>query len=86
LARCLAGLEKPDSGEIWGDGEQVGHGASQRHMTHIQLVFQDPALSLSPRLTALDIVSEHIHRIAPNVQIIELKGPHMLLQAPPPAA
>ena len=30
--------------------------------------------------------SEHIHRIAPNVQIIELKAPHMLLQALPSAA
>jgi pimeloyl-ACP methyl ester carboxylesterase len=30
--------------------------------------------------------SEHIHRIAPNVQIVELKAPHMLLQAVPSAA
>jgi pimeloyl-ACP methyl ester carboxylesterase len=30
--------------------------------------------------------SEHIHRIAPAVQIVELKAPHMLLQAHPSAA
>ncbi len=30
--------------------------------------------------------SEHIHRVAPSVQIIELKAPHWLLQALPAAA
>jgi pimeloyl-ACP methyl ester carboxylesterase len=30
--------------------------------------------------------SEHIHRIAPGVQIVELKAPHMLLQVLPPTA
>jgi len=45
LARCLAGLEAPDRGEI------VLEGGSQ-------LIFQDSATALNPRLRAVEIVEE----------------------------
>jgi ABC-type glutathione transport system ATPase component len=49
LARCLARLEQPDAGEVWLDETDV---------RRVQLVFQDAATALSPRLTAAAIVSE----------------------------
>jgi ABC-type glutathione transport system ATPase component len=48
LARCLAGLEKPSSGDILFAGDAL----------EIQLIFQQPAASLNPRFTAAEIVEE----------------------------
>ena len=45
LARCLAGLEEPDRGEIVLEGRS-------------QLIFQDSATALNPRLRAVEIVEE----------------------------
>src|SRR3981081_122431 len=61
LALCLAGLERPTSGRIWFEGRDiVALGENQlravRPQTH--LVFQDPASSLSPRFTAVEILTE----------------------------
>ncbi len=61
LALCLACLEHPTSGSIWFEGVDVAalHSNQQRLLRpQIQLVFQDPASSLNPRWTALEIVSE----------------------------
>jgi peptide/nickel transport system ATP-binding protein/oligopeptide transport system ATP-binding protein len=61
LGRCLARLEEADSGHIWFEGKDLRalNGeelyAARRQ---IQLVFQDPAAALNPRLTATEIVSE----------------------------
>ncbi len=49
LVRCIAGRERPDSGDIWFAGED---------RRAIQLIPQDPGTSLNPRLTALQVVSE----------------------------
>lgn len=61
LAFCLACLERPTSGKIW-FGERDVTTLDEKHLRgvrpQIQLVFQDPASSLNPRLTALEIVSE----------------------------
>jgi len=61
LARCMACLEAPDSGEIWFEGRNLST-TGRRELPHfrrqIQMVFQDPALSLNPRFTAAEIVSE----------------------------
>jgi ABC-type glutathione transport system ATPase component len=61
LARCLALLEKPDSGEIWLGGQNAtllkDHELPQ-YRRQVQLIFQDPGLSLNPRFTAEEIVSE----------------------------
>jgi len=61
LALCIACLEPPTSGSIWFEGIDVAAlGEHQQRLLRpqIQLVFQDPASSLNPRWTALDIVSE----------------------------
>jgi len=61
LALCIACLEHPASGSIWFEGIDVAalHESQQRLLRpQIQLVFQDPASSLNPRWTALEIVSE----------------------------
>ncbi len=61
LALCLACLERPTGGSVWFEGRDLA-AASERELRavrpHIQLVFQDPALSLNPRFTALEIVGE----------------------------
>ena len=61
LAKCLALLEKPTSGEIWFDGRNLSELRSKQLFevrSRIQLIFQDPASALNPRLTAMEIVAE----------------------------
>jgi peptide/nickel transport system ATP-binding protein len=61
LARCLARLEEPTTGEIHFEGIDVSalRGAALRAFRErVQLLFQDSAAALSPRLTASEIVSE----------------------------
>lgn len=61
LARCIACLERPTSGDIWFGGSNLTtlSETQQREVRpQIQLVFQDPANSLNPRWTALEVVGE----------------------------
>ena len=61
LVRCLALLERPSSGEIRFDGRDLlalGGGDLFRARREIQLVFQDPASSMNPRMTAAEILAE----------------------------
>ena len=65
LARILAGHLTPDSGTVVLEGEPLGAswgGAGARadrlHRARIQLVMQDPADALSPRLTVEEVVRE----------------------------
>jgi peptide/nickel transport system ATP-binding protein len=61
LALCIACLEPPTSGSIWFEGIDLAalrENQQRLFRPQIQLVFQDPANSLNPRWTALDIVSE----------------------------
>jgi len=61
LALCIACLETPTSGSISFEGIDVAtldENQQRLFRPQIQLVFQDPASSLNPRWTALEIVSE----------------------------
>lgn len=61
LARCVALLERPSSGEIWFEGRNLLalSGEDVRLVrANIQLIFQDPATALNPRLSAAEIVAE----------------------------
>ena len=61
LARMLSLLEAPDEGEICFAGQQITglKGEKKRKMRHhIQMVFQDPAESFSPRMKVRDILCE----------------------------
>jgi ABC-type glutathione transport system ATPase component len=61
LALCLACLERPTSGRIWFEGRDIA-ALDEKQLRavrpQIQLVFQDPASSLNPQFTALEIVTE----------------------------
>jgi ABC-type glutathione transport system ATPase component len=61
LARCLARLEEPSSGQIWFEGIDLLALRGRRlrpFRERIQLILQDSAASLDPRLRAAEIVSE----------------------------
>ena len=52
LARCLAGFERPDSGEILIEGRA---GALS---PRVQMMFQDSGTALNPRFTAAQLIAE----------------------------
>jgi peptide/nickel transport system ATP-binding protein/oligopeptide transport system ATP-binding protein len=61
LARCLALLEKPSAGEIWFDRRDLSKLTPSDLFavrSQIQMIFQDPASALNPRMTALEIATE----------------------------
>jgi len=61
LARCLAGLEPLDAGNVVIDGHDITalRGRALLHYRNqVQLIFQDAAAALNPRFTALEIVTE----------------------------
>ncbi|HUJ39253.1 MAG TPA: ATP-binding cassette domain-containing protein [Candidatus Acidoferrales bacterium] len=61
LALCLACLERPTLGKIVLDGRELtalDEGRLREVRPQVQLVFQDPAGSLDPQMTALEIVRE----------------------------
>lgn len=67
--RLIVGLEKPSSGRIVFDGQditQLRGDALRRVRRDLQVVFQDPYSSLNPRMTVGEIVGEplEIHGLA----------------------
>lgn len=67
VARCVARLEKPDSGQIWIEGENIaqsdGRGSEPKGArlvlrNRVQMVFQDAVTSMNPRFTAAQAVEE----------------------------
>ncbi|HYL83883.1 MAG TPA: dipeptide/oligopeptide/nickel ABC transporter ATP-binding protein [Candidatus Angelobacter sp.] len=61
LGLCIAGLERPTSGKIVFNGNEItdlDEKQLREVRRQIQLVFQDPARALNPRFSALEIVSE----------------------------
>ena len=63
LARCIVGLQRPDSGAVRLDGAPLGQRRSARERRAVQIVFQDPYSSLNPRLsvrrTLRELLSVH---------------------------
>ncbi len=61
LGFCLACLERVSSGRVWIAGTEVS-GLDERELRAVrptvQLVFQDPASSLNPRMSARELVME----------------------------
>ena len=64
LASCIACLEPPSSGNLWFEGRNLAQSA-ERDLRDIrpkiQLIFPDPASSLNPRWSLLDIVLEPLN-------------------------
>ena len=74
LARIISGLEKPSSGTIKWEGEEIAdkaknHFRSQR--SNVQLVFQDPYSSLNPRQQVGASIAEviEVHHLRPKVEV-----------------
>jgi len=63
LARCIVGLEKPDSGTITFKGTNIfPHIENRRaHGIEIQMLFQASGASLDPTMTVLDSLAEGIN-------------------------
>lgn len=68
LAKAIVGLVVPWRGRILYDGKDVAgldrHGREQ-HCRHVQMVFQDAAGSLNPRMTVAAMLTEvlRVHRV-----------------------
>jgi ABC-type glutathione transport system ATPase component len=61
LAACLACLESPTTGSIWYGGKdlvKLEERARREVRPQLQLIFQDPASSLNPRWSVLEILLE----------------------------
>ncbi|MFT6657410.1 ABC transporter ATP-binding protein [Maritalea sp.] len=74
LARAIAGLYKPQSGDIEYDGVSIAKnkGAAQREYNRrVQMIFQDPYSSLNPRLRVGDMLREalSVHKMRPPKEI-----------------
>lgn len=61
VARCISRLEKPDGGEVWLDGIDLGpldRKALLPFRSQLQLIFQDPATAMNPRFSAAEVIEE----------------------------
>ncbi|TGD90857.1 ABC transporter ATP-binding protein [Mycolicibacterium sp. CH28] len=58
LARCIAGLERQDSGTVEFDGVVLAPGRKSRTPDQMQIVFQDPYSSLNPMMSVGAILRE----------------------------
>ena len=95
LLRCLAGLETPDAGSIFVNGEDITHTKPQKR--GIGMVFQSYALF--PNMTAAENIAfglkmqgleknEILHRVAQAIRTVELtnnekKYPNQTAAMPP---
>ncbi len=75
--RSIIRLYTPSAGEIFFDGHRISGplDAQTRRLvrTKIQMVFQDPMASLNPRKTVLDIVSEGLMNLHPELSVEQRK-------------
>jgi ABC-type oligopeptide transport system ATPase subunit len=64
LGRTIMRLYKPDHGQIWFDGKEItklNDGKLRPYRREIQMIFQNPYESLSPRLTVGEILEEPLY-------------------------
>lgn len=61
VARCVAGLEKPDAGEIWINGREIAALSANELFPvrrEVQMIFQDPVTAMNPRMIAAEVIEE----------------------------
>lgn len=61
VAKCVARLEKPDSGEIWLNERDIAQSDGKDLMLvrpEMQLIFQDPTTSMNARFSAVQTIEE----------------------------
>jgi oligopeptide transport system ATP-binding protein len=83
LGRTIIKLYEPDSGSIILNGKDItklNEAEMQKERFMIQMIFQDPYLSLDPRMTAGEIISEpiKINRIMKNYNEINIRTKELL--------
>jgi peptide/nickel transport system ATP-binding protein len=64
LGRTILRLTEPTAGQIWIDGWRIDKLPTpqlRKLRRHLQVVFQDPFSSLSPRMRVRDIIAEPLH-------------------------
>ena len=69
VGRCVLGLIDSTKGEIWFDGKRMGRGRDIRSRDlrgRIQLVFQEPAESLDPRIQVGETLAEPLRYLGMN--------------------
>ncbi len=66
LGRTILRLYEPDSGKLFYDGKDITRVNMLPYRRKMQIIFQDPAASLNPRMTVGEIVGEaiDIHKLA----------------------
>lgn len=96
LAKTVIGLQRPAGGTITFEGADIARmlpADFRRYRRSVQMVFQDAAGSLNPRMTVRQTLEEvlRVHRMVPSAKIPERVGelldrvglPHNLLGAYP---
>jgi len=58
VARCVVGLQRPDVGTMIFDGRPLTRRRTAADRRAMQMVFQDPASSLNPRMKVSEIIAE----------------------------
>jgi peptide/nickel transport system ATP-binding protein len=61
VARCVTRLERPDAGEIWLGDTNIASLRScdmRPYRSQIQMIFQDPATAMNPKMSAAEIIEE----------------------------
>ena len=74
LGRTILGLHDITSGNVYFMGNNIGilMGSEQNKLrTDLQVIFQDPYSSLSPRMPVGEIIAEgvRVHKIVPNAEV-----------------
>lgn len=71
VARCVTRLERPDMGEVWLEDTNIaslGIGELRPFRSAVQLIFQDPATAMNPRMSAAEVIEEPL--------LIQNRGTH----------
>ena len=58
LGKTLIHVLTPTEGTLEFDGESLNKDTLEKHITDMQMIFQDPLSSLNPRMTVYDIIAE----------------------------
>jgi oligopeptide/dipeptide ABC transporter ATP-binding protein len=71
IGRCITGELAATQGEVLLDGRRVGRRRRAAVRRSIQMVYQDPATSLNPRLSVRQVLAEllRVHRLVPRTQV-----------------
>src|SRR6202008_230697 len=61
VARCIARLEKPDSGQVWIGGTELSRLNARELLpfrSSVQMIFQDSTTAMNPRFSAAEVIQE----------------------------